>query len=72
MIKEEKRKYILQKIASSNSSKELFKTFNDLISKKKNNSLPVDVPKNELPNTFNIFFTDKIVKIRNKLDQIPT
>ena len=63
MIKEEKRKYILQKIASSNSSKELFKTFNDLIGKKKSNLLPVDVPKNELPNTFNIFFTDKIEKI---------
>ena len=46
VIKEEKRKYILQKIASSNSSKELFKTFNDLIDKKKNNSLPVDVAKN--------------------------
>ena len=72
MIKEEKRKYVLQKIASSNSSKELFKTFNDLIGKKKYNSLPVDVPKNELPNTFNIFFTDKIEKMRNKLDQIPT
>ena len=72
MIKEEKRKYIFQKIASSNSSKELFNTFNDLIGKKKNNSLPVDVPKNELPNTFNTFFTDKIEKIRNKLDQIPT
>ena len=72
MIKEEKRKYILRKIASSNSSKELFKTFNDLIDKKKNNSLPVDVPKNELPNTFNIFFTDKIEKIRNKPHQIPT
>ena len=72
VIKEEKRKYILQKIACSNSSKELFKTFNDLIGKKKNNSLPVDVPKNELPNTFNIFFTDKIEKTRNKLDQIPT
>ena len=68
MIKEEKRKYILQKIASSNSSKELFKTFSDLIVKKKNNSLPVDVPKNELSNTFNIFFTDTIEKIRNKLD----
>ena len=72
VIKEEKRKYIFQKIASSNSSKELFNTFNDLIGKKKNNSLPVDVPKNELPNTFNTFFTDKIEKIRNKLDQIPT
>ena len=72
MIKEEKRKYILQKNASSNSSKDLFKTFNDLIGKKKNNSLPVDVPKNELPNTFKIFFTDKIEKIINKLDQIPT
>ena len=72
MIKEEKRKYILQKIASSNSSKGLFKTFNDLIGEKKNNSLPDDVPKNEHPNTFNIFFTDKIEKIRNKLDQIPT
>ena len=72
MIKEEKRKYILQKIASSNSSKELFKTFIYLIGKKKNNSLPVDVSKNELPNTFDIFFTDKIEKIRNKLDQIPT
>ena len=56
VIKEEKRKYILQKNSSGNSSKELFKTFNDLIGKKKNNSLPVDVPKNELPNTFNIFF----------------
>ena len=53
VIKEEKKKYIL--IASSNSSKELFKTFNDLIGKKENNSLPVDVPKNELQNTFNIF-----------------
>ena len=73
VIKEEKRKYILQKkIASSNSSKELFKTFSDLIGKKKNNSLPVDVPKNELPNSFNVFFTDKIEKIRNKLDQNPT
>ena len=72
VIKEEKRKYILQKIASSNSSKELFKTFNDLIGKKKNNSLPVDVAKNELPNTFNVFFTDKIEEIRIKLDQIPT
>ena len=72
VIKEEKRKNILQKIASNNSSKKLFKTFNDLIGKKKNNSLPVDVPKNELPNTFNIFFTDKIKKIRNKLDQILT
>ena len=71
VIKEEKRKYILQKIVSSNSSKELFKTFNDLIGKKKNNSLPVDVPKNELPNTFNVFFTDKVEK-RIKLDQIPT
>ena len=72
MIKEKKRKYILQKIASSISSEELFKTFNDLIGKMKNNSLPVDVPKNELSNTFNIFFTDKIKKRRNKLDQIPT
>ena len=45
VIKEDKRKYFLQKIATSNSSKELFKTFNDLIGKKKNNSLPVDVPK---------------------------
>ena len=72
MIKEEKRKYILQKFASSNSSKELFKTFNHLIGKKKNNSLSDDVPKHELPNTFNIFFTDKIAKMRNKLDQIPT
>ena len=50
----------------------LFKTFNDLIGKKKNNSLPVDVPINELSNTFNIFFTDEIEEIRNKLDQIPT
>ena len=48
------------------------KYFSDLIGKKKNNSLSVDVPKNELPNTFNIFFTDKIEKIRVKLDQIPT
>ena len=72
VIKEEKRKYILQKNFSSNLSKELFKTFNDWIGKKKNNSLPVEVLKNELPNTFNIFFTDKIEKIRNKLDQIPT
>ena len=72
MIKAEKRKYILQKTAFSNLSKELFKTFNDLIGKKKINSLPVDVPKNELPNTFNIYFTDKIEKIRNKLDQILT
>ena len=45
VIEEEKRKYILQKIASSNSSKELFKTFNGLIGKQKNNSPPVDVPK---------------------------
>ena len=72
MIEEEKRKHILQTIASSNSSKELLKAFNDLIGKKKNNSLPVDVPKNELPNTFNVFFTDKIEKIKIKLDQIPT
>ena len=64
--------YILPKTASSNLSEELFKTFNDLKGKKKNNSLPVDIPKNELPNAFNIFFTDKIEKIRNELDQIPT
>ena len=53
VIKEEKRKYIF-KNAYSNLSKELFKTFNDLIGKKKNNSLPVEVPENEVPNTFNI------------------
>ena len=47
-------------------------TFNDLIGKKKNNPLPVDVPKNKLSNTFNIFFTDKIEKIRIKLDKIAT
>ena len=52
VIKEEKRKYILQKIASSNSSEELFKTFNDLIGKKKINSLTVDFPKNEFSNHF--------------------
>ena len=45
VIKEEKRKYILQKNSSSNSSKELFKTYNDWIGRKKNNSLPVDVSK---------------------------
>ena len=71
MIKEEKRKYNLQKTASCNSSKDLLKTFSDLIGKKKTNSLPEDVPKKELPTTFHIFFTDKIEKIRNKLDQIP-
>ena len=43
-MNEEKRKYILQKIANCNSYKELFKTSNDLICKKKNNSLPDDVP----------------------------
>ena len=48
------------------------KTFNGLIGKKKNNSLSDDVLKDELPNTFNIFFIDKIEKIRTKLDQIPT
>ena len=46
----------------------------DLIGKKRNNSLPVPyhVSNNGLPNTFNMFFTNKIEKIRNSLDQIPT
>ena len=63
-----RKKYILEKISSSKSSKELFNVFNDMTGKKKTLTLPTNVPVNELPDKFNSFFIDKIEVIRNQLD----
>ena len=64
-IKDENKKYLSEKISSSNTSKELFNVFNDFIGKKKTMSLPNNIPINELPDTFNKFFIDMIDVIRN-------
>ena len=72
VIKNEKRKYVNDKISSTNSSKDLFKICNVMLGKSNDKSLPDFAKKNELPDIFNNFFIEKIQLIRDQLDLINT
>ena len=72
VIKNEKRKYVNDKISSTNSSKDLFKICNVMLGKSNDKSLPDFAKKNELPDIFNNFFIEKIQQIRDQLDLINT
>ena len=60
VIENEKKKYIAEKIASSNNSKQLYSIFGKLTGKQSELILPSDTPMPCLPDKFNNFFIDKI------------
>ena len=68
VINAEKKKYITEKIASSNNSKQLYSIFAKLTGKQCELILPSDTPIQYLPDKFNNFFIEKISKIRSALD----
>ena len=68
IINAEKKKYINEQITSSNNSKQLFSIFGKLTGKQSSLILPTDTASELLPDKFNLFFTEKIAKIRSDLD----
>ena len=73
LIKHAKEDYFLTLIAKSNDQKKLFQIVNDLSNKKQGNCLPDHSSAVELADRFVGFFSDKIVKIRLRLeDSAPT
>ena len=67
IVENEKREHFNQKISSSGSSKELFKTCNELLGKSKAEILPTNIMADEVSNKFNSFFIDKVKGIRDQL-----
>ena len=68
VVRNEKKNYISEKIASNNSSRELFKICNDMLGKD-NDFLPNTASCEELPSMFNSFFIDKIDSLRKEMDK---
>ena len=62
---EKKKMYISNKLKNSNSSKALYTIVNELIDKKKQVVLPTNKSDEVLANKFQIFFIEKIEKIRS-------
>ena len=62
---EKKKMYISNKLKNSNSSKALYTIVNELIDKKKQIVLPTNKSDEVLANKFQIFFIEKIEKIRS-------
>ena len=68
LVEKARKQYLSNKIANSDSSKELFNITNNLIGKEKSSPLPTCHPMSQLPNVFCNFFLEKTSKIREELD----
>ena len=72
IVKEEKKKYFNDGIASCKSSKGLFTICNELLGKNKDPILPTNLKPNDLPDAMNAYFGTKIDRIREDLDTVPS
>ena len=68
IVMKAKSLYYNQKISAAQSSKELYKITNNLLSRSKSTPLPTLYPLSSLPDLFCKFFSDKIMTIRHQLD----
>ena len=69
LLKTSKQEYYRSKIESADTTKELFKICNNLLSRDKVNTLPTHTCATELANRFVNYFGDKIKLIRQELEQ---
>ena len=67
-VKKEKTTYLNDKINDSVSGADLFNICNQFLGKKKEPTLPNNIPNRDLPETFNRYFIEKIQNIRETLD----
>ena len=64
-----KRNYYTGRLESCNTSKTLFQIADELFGKDGNPAVfPLDIPRDNLPDRFSVFFSEKIASIRNELD----
>ena len=68
VIFNEKQKYYNDKITRAQSSKEIFEVCNILLGRGNEHEVPNGIPLIDLPHSFNMFFSNKIDKIREELD----
>ena len=59
------------KVTNAESTKELFSVTGEMLGASSGKTFPSLVPTDELPDTFNHFFNEKIETIRDKLDSNP-
>ena len=62
-----KKNYASDKVESSSSCKDFFRTTDQLWGKKKDSTLPSSIPTVDLPGTFGDFFSAKIMRLRDEL-----
>ena len=71
MIRNARRQYMRDKVTNAESTKELFSVTGEMLGASSGKTFPSSVPTDELPDTFNHFFNEKIETIRDKLDSNP-
>ena len=64
LVDKAKQAYYSAKIQSSTTCKQLFKSFNTILGKRRSSPLPSTFDSNDLPNVFSNYFTGKIRSIR--------
>ena len=72
LIRDAKSSHLRKKIECADSSRELFKIANELLGGNGRPILPGSIPSAELPEAFNLFFMDRIEKIRAELNHQAT
>ena len=72
LIRDAKASHLRKKIECADSSRELFKITNELLGGNGRPILPGSISSADLPEAFNLFFMDRIEKIRAELNHQPT
>jgi hypothetical protein len=68
MLRDAKSHYLSTIIEGSHSSRELFRVAYEMLGSTCSPLLPSSIPWCELPDSFNTFFIDRIIKIRDDID----
>ena len=71
-LEKEKCAYIRDRVSGSGSSRELIKTYNNLLGKAEKTSFPNNILEENLPTEFNDYFVNKVDRMRDDLDRLPS